>query len=160
MYTTHGEIMRCSTAGGDITNKQNMNENETNKSKINKLQILLRILIALILLAGFVTLSILTFYYIDEPASSDSMSDLMSNVICIYGFAAFLFLFGFIAFIIPNHFYNVFYKFGFFLMQHSVYYDDLVGSKKGCYKTYKITFLRILIFSYILLIIAFIMSIA
>ena len=71
-----------------------------------------------------------------------------------------LFLFGFIAVIIPNHFYNVFYKFGFFLMQHSVYYDDLVGSKKGCYKTYKITFLRILIFSYILLIIAFIMSIA
>ncbi len=136
MYTTHGEIMRCSTAGGDITNKQNMNENETNKSKINKLQILLRILIALILLAGFVTLSILTFYYIDEPASSDSMSDLISNVICIYGFAACYFCLGLLRLLYQIIFIMYFINLAFFLCSIVCFIIQWV-QKKGAIRLIK-----------------------
>lgn len=125
-----------------MTNEINPKENN------NKVKILKRIGLAIVLAGIYTSMCVLFFVY---SKFDDAKGDLfISSVIC--------FLLGFPYVMSPVQFFEIFYKFGAWLISKSAVWDEPVSQKKT-HKPFKITFTVILSLSYILLGVSIIINI-
>lgn len=115
-----------------------INDIEIKNNKITK--ILQRIGLIILVIGLYAGLCVLFYVYSEFKGVHQDI--FIASAIC--------YLFGLLYVIIPFQFFKAFYKFGALLLSKSIHGLDPVSEKKA-YKPFKITFIIILILSYILL---------